>query len=270
MSKSVITDSLLVGIADAIRAKTGGEASLTPAEMITEIESISGGGEGGETPEELADLLIYKNFTNGDIISKYPSIVPLVDFGPVQIIPQSSFLYAGGSSTNGFGGDTNVEKIVCPNLVRIGVSGMKSTLSTLSTPEKALKEAYFPVCQIFSGSACENWVYIRTLVIGAAATIDSNAFGGCGKSLQENYGHLYINASVQSIENRAFSAARFSEVRFTGSGTPGSISSGAFYSGKISDIYVPWSEGAVAGAPWGATTATIHYDTYSGAPTEGE
>ncbi len=29
----------------------------------------------------------------------------------------------------------------------------------------------------------------------------------------------------------------------------------------ITDIYVPWSEGEVANAPWGANNATIHYDT---------
>ena len=29
----------------------------------------------------------------------------------------------------------------------------------------------------------------------------------------------------------------------------------------ITDIYVPWSEGEVANAPWGATRATIHYNT---------
>ena len=29
----------------------------------------------------------------------------------------------------------------------------------------------------------------------------------------------------------------------------------------LTDIYVTWAEGAVAGAPWGATNATIHYNT---------
>ena len=29
---------------------------------------------------------------------------------------------------------------------------------------------------------------------------------------------------------------------------------------QLKDIYVPWSEGEVAGAPWGATKATIHYN----------
>lgn len=29
----------------------------------------------------------------------------------------------------------------------------------------------------------------------------------------------------------------------------------------LTDIYVPWAEGEVAGAPWDATNATIHYNT---------
>ena len=45
MSKALITESLLTAIADAIRAKTGGAANLTPAEMVTEIGNISGGGD---------------------------------------------------------------------------------------------------------------------------------------------------------------------------------------------------------------------------------
>lgn len=45
-------------------------------------------------------------------------------------------------------------------------------------------------------------------------------------------------------------------------GTPSSIASGTFNSDRtITDIYVPWASGAVSGAPWGATKATIHYNT---------
>ena len=45
-------------------------------------------------------------------------------------------------------------------------------------------------------------------------------------------------------------------------GTPTNIDSKAFsVCDKITDIYVPWSSGAVANAPWGATNATIHYNT---------
>lgn len=43
MSLYSIQDTTLTDIADAIRSKTGKTASMTPAEMVDEIESISGG-----------------------------------------------------------------------------------------------------------------------------------------------------------------------------------------------------------------------------------
>lgn len=45
MSKSVITDSLLTAIADAIRTKTGSAATMTPADMATAIGNIPAGPE---------------------------------------------------------------------------------------------------------------------------------------------------------------------------------------------------------------------------------
>lgn len=41
-----------------------------------------------------------------------------------------------------------------------------------------------------------------------------------------------------------------------------SLNSNTFYGDTaITDIYVPWASGAVSGAPWGATNATVHYET---------
>lgn len=48
MSIYSIQGTTLTDIADAIRSKTGKTASMTPIEMPDEIESISGGGEGGD------------------------------------------------------------------------------------------------------------------------------------------------------------------------------------------------------------------------------
>ena len=46
--------------------------------------------------------------------------------------------------------------------------------------------------------------------------------------------------------------------------TPNSIANNAFYGcTNIRNINVPWAEGAVANAPWGATNATINYN-YTG------
>lgn len=46
MAEYLIQDATLTGIADAIRAKTGGSAAMTPAQMATEIGSIRTGGGG--------------------------------------------------------------------------------------------------------------------------------------------------------------------------------------------------------------------------------
>ena len=47
-------------------------------------------------------------------------------------------------------------------------------------------------------------------------------------------------------------------------GTPSSIATMAFYEcSNLKTINVPWAEGAVANAPWGATNATINYN-YTG------
>lgn len=47
MAEYLIQDTTLDAIADAINAKTGDSSAMTPAEMVTAIESIGGGG-GGE------------------------------------------------------------------------------------------------------------------------------------------------------------------------------------------------------------------------------
>jgi len=71
-----------------------------------------------------------------------------------------------------------------------------------------------------------------------------------------------IPASVSSVGQYAFFRCWRDEPHtITFLGTPSEIYSGAF-SGctMLTDIYVPWGEGEVADAPWGATNATIHYN----------
>ena len=68
---------------------------------------------------------------------------------------------------------------------------------------------------------------------------------------------------VTSISGSAFQRCS-GLTTITFEGTPSSISSRAFYDCiHLTTINVPWSEGAVANAPWGATNATINYN-YTG------
>jgi hypothetical protein len=68
---------------------------------------------------------------------------------------------------------------------------------------------------------------------------------------------------ITSLGDFAFSNCTGLEtVKFTStvSSIPGGVFSGCT---KLSTIYVPWSQGQVANAPWGASNATIVYD-YTG------
>lgn len=73
-----------------------------------------------------------------------------------------------------------------------------------------------------------------------------------------------IPPNVETIGKNAFySNTGLSEITFEG--TPTSIASTAFAScSNITTINVPWSEGTVANAPWGATAAIINYDYTEG------
>lgn len=73
-----------------------------------------------------------------------------------------------------------------------------------------------------------------------------------------------LPSGLTSIGSSAFqNCTGLTSITFTG--TPTSIASNAFSScTNLTTINVPWAEGAVANAPWGATNATINYN-YTGA-----
>ena len=85
-------------------------------------------------------------------------------------------------------------------------------------------------------------------------SIGAYAFDGCA-SIQE----VLIPEGTEWIGMRAFQGCEsLTNVRFLGRTL---IPADAFLDcSKLSDIYVPWTEGALAGAPWGAINATIHYN----------
>ncbi len=90
-------------------------------------------------------------------------------------------------------------------------------------------------------------------------TIGQNAFSFCGKM-----NITAIPSSVTSIENYAFRTCS-GLTSLTFEGQPTSISNNAFQEcSNLATINVPWAEGEVANAPWGATNATINYNYIGG------
>ena len=77
----------------------------------------------------------------------------------------------------------------------------------------------------------------------------------------DKWNDVTIPASVETIGAEAFGWGKY-RTKVTFKGKPNSIGDNAFIDMKAgADIYVPWAEGEVAGAPWGATKATIHYNS---------
>ena len=81
-----------------------------------------------------------------------------------------------------------------------------------------------------------------------------------------NCTHLALTSlpsGVTSIGDNAFDeCTNLTSITFEG--TPATISSTAFKNcTNLTTINVPWAEGAVANAPWGASNATINYN-YTG------
>ena len=85
-------------------------------------------------------------------------------------------------------------------------------------------------------------------------TIRTGMFSGC-----TSLALTTLPSGITNIGNYAFSSCS-SLASLTFEGTPEHISYAAFIGcDNLTTINVPWAEGAVADAPWGAENATINY-----------
>lgn len=112
---------------------------------------------------------------------------------------------------------------------------------------------------------------VYNIDFGIVETIGVSSFRNCFSDANEKDRVLRFPATVKTIGANAFSEPRSPHIYFEG--TPVSIDATALATKRATDIYVPWAEGEVANAPWGATNATIHYNTTydeNGNPIEAE
>jgi hypothetical protein len=100
--------------------------------------------------------------------------------------------------------------------------------------------------------ACESLAL--TELPAGVTSIGSLAFYSCALRITE------LPASLTSIDSNAF-RNNITLTTLTFKSKTVTIASNAFEKCRnLTKINVPWSEGAVSGAPWGATNATINYD----------
>lgn len=128
----------------------------------------------------------------------------------------------------------------------------------------------YPVTATILGTKVPDYtLYNRSTITNVAiadtvAYVDSNAFYGCtGLTV------VSMPISLVTLSANAFNGCSgLAEVLFKG--TPETISEEAFATCEnLLSITVPWEEGAVAGAPWGAANATISYKTFAISESDG-
>ena len=90
-------------------------------------------------------------------------------------------------------------------------------------------------------------------------SIGGSAFSGCS-----SLALTVLPEGLTTIEGNAFAnCTGLTSITFLG--TPTTLGAGAFSNcTNLKDIYVPWADGDIAGAPWGATNATVHYTESTG------
>ncbi|MBR2474731.1 MAG: leucine-rich repeat domain-containing protein [Clostridia bacterium] len=252
--------SELTALADAIRAKTGDTGTLTVPLMTEAVNLIEVGGGGVSGNIGIIDYLEYAEYEDGyevtglkDGFEVTDIVIPSTYNGkPVIRIDDLAF---GDYTPPEYGGNTaNIKSVIISNSVReIGdyAFGNCSSLTTvvfIGNSVTDIGEAAFMYCSISGG-----------LILPDSITrIEYMAF-------QEILiTEIVIPDSVDYVgDAMLFACPNLKTVTFKG--TPTTIDcqyDGVFtYCSNLTDIYVPWSEGEVANAPWGADNATIHYNS---------
>ena len=221
-----LTDKLKV-IADAIRSKTGSTESMTLDQMASEISEIQGGSVTGPYIEEIYD-------ESGNLIN-----AKLYGYDKIRDYAFSSCSSLALISLPS--GITSIGRDAFSHCKKLALTSLPSGITSIGS---------------YAFNGCP--ALALTSLPSGITSIEPTAFSGCS-----NLALTSLPSGITSIGKNAFSGC-FNLTSLTFEGTPTTIKNNSFSNCfNLTTINVPWAEGAVSGAPWGATKATINYN-YTG------
>ena len=234
MANYIVTDSELTGVADVIRSKRGTSAKLSfPEEWKTAINAISS----NESYVPMEPYIEEKYDSNGNLID-----FTLHGYQKVRayLFYEQSFLTSSSLPE----GLTSIGESAFTECTSLALTSLPKSLTSIGA---------------YAFAGCTS-LALTSLPEGLTS-IDVYAFRNCTSLALTS-----LPEGLTSIGASAFSYCT-SLTSITFKGTPTDINSSAFYGcTNLIDIKVPWAEGSIDDAPWGATNATITYN-YTG---EGE
>ena len=152
-------------------------------------------------------------------------------------------------SRNVFNGNKSIKSVYAP-FVESVEGGFYDCLN--------LEDVYFPklkttIGQCFRNTKLGDNFHEKFPVI---ETIGDRTFQNC------LFATIHLPETVKVLSARGFNNCfNLKTVYFHSKPTTIGNAFDTYLGRHITDIYVPWSEGEVSGAPWGATGATVHYNT---------
>jgi hypothetical protein len=167
---------------------------------------------------------------------------------------------SGGGSSGGDTSDISAEKYIEAQHAEVVLPNATAIKPYAFTNDRVLTSVAMPKVVHLRTRAfysCSNLVL--TSLPDGLKTIESYALA----SVKIANGMISIPAGVESIGEMVFQGSSSLE-KVTFEGKPVSVNSSSFAGcANLTTVNVPWSEGEVANAPWGASKATINYN-YTG------
>ena len=263
MANVIINDSNLTAIGNAIRSKNGETTLYKPREMAAAIEAIqTGGGSSGGGDDALRAGLV-------GVLNNAENVNFVVPAGATYI-PMHFLRNQPGLATITFEDPSKmnyIDSYAFAYSENFTVDALPSSLWNIGN--SAFYDCYNLALKEFPSNlqSIDQYAFFDCYKLEAdeipegVTTIGAQAF---------NYAYqtnppamLTLPASLETIGQGAFQNTFLKAIRFKG--TPKSINKYTFNNSRIYDIYVPWGSGEIisdvtTSAPWGATSATIHYN----------
>lgn len=232
----------LSAIGDAIREKTGKTDLITLDNMPAEILSITTSSGDTTTTDYL-----FINTATGSVTT-----ITADDFqSDKTVVGIRPFAFAGCESLTSVTLPSTIS--VLPYNNDIGVVG-RQFYGCIKLSEANIANTKLPYIDDYMFYKCTS---LKNITLPESINnIYYYAFNYSGLE------SITIPSNVQGVYAGAFRYCEdLSTVTFNGTPSEGIDPTAFTGCSSLSHIYVPWSQGTVDSAPWGATSATIHYNS---------